>query len=266
MDSLADLGLFDGLTINSLMILALIYTGSYFIKGAFGFGQLTPIILLSTWVIEPHHGVLLALMTSAFAQVQFVPDALKNGDWSIAKTLIVANFIGSAIGIWIFGNLDSSWLMLILGISLGILVLADVMNALAKLATLIDIRSPKITFGLSGFSGLLTGVTGAGGFFFLALYLRFTCPTPRTFRGTTLMITALMVAWRTFLLILSGFITSQILFEATLLIPFIFIGSRMGMSFHTHLNSNLFFRGVQLLLVFVAASVILKALQEQGIL
>jgi len=255
---------FLGISTDQLLSLALIYTASYFIKGAFGFGQVTPIILLSAWVIEPHYGILLALVTSAAAQVQFVPEALRHGSWQIARPLLVANFAGATIGIWIFGSLEPQVLMLILGLSLSMLIAADVFKLLSTLSKHVDLRSRAVTLSLSGFAGVITGVTGAGGFFFIALYLKQVSANARAFRATTFMVTGLMVAWRTMILALSGFITTQLLIDAAVLLPCVVLGSRIGSRFFSSLKGERFFRGIQALLVFVALTVIWKAARGPG--
>jgi uncharacterized protein len=253
-----------GISTGELATLALIYTASYFIKGAFGFGQLTPIILLSAWIVEPHYGVLLALVTSAAAQIQFVPEAIRNGNWGIARPLLVGNFAGAAVGIWIFGNLDPAVLMLVLGAALGTLIAADVLQLFERLGKRVDLRSREVTLSLSGIAGMITGVTGAGGFFFMALYLKQVTTHVREFRATTLMVTALMVAWRTIVLAASGFITPQLLVDGITLLPCVVLGSWVGTRCFSVMTAGRFYRGIQALLIFVSLTVIWRALSGIG--
>jgi len=55
-----------------------------FIRGAFGFGLNMPIVILTTFLLGPHHAVLLALLTTVVAQINLLPSAMKDADWPAA--------------------------------------------------------------------------------------------------------------------------------------------------------------------------------------
>ena len=60
----------DGL---SIAVVLAIYFLAYFIRGVLGFGSAMPAVLGSAWILPPHDAILLALLTSVFAQVQLLP-------------------------------------------------------------------------------------------------------------------------------------------------------------------------------------------------
>ena len=60
-------------TLNWWMILtvALVHAVGCFIRGAYGFGSNMPIVVATTFIIGPHHAILLALMTTIISSPSF---------------------------------------------------------------------------------------------------------------------------------------------------------------------------------------------------
>ena len=240
----------------------LVYFLAFFIKGAVGVGALSPVILLGTFLLGPHRAVLLGLTTNALSQVQFIHQGIRDGDWKIARRVVAANYVGAVIGIWIFGKLDANWLTLVLGMALGLVVIADQWKLLAFLSERFDLSRTALLASLAGVAGLVSGVSGAGGIFFITAYLRHVCPDTRTFRGTTLILSALLIGWRTAILVVSGYITRQTLLEASLLFPIIFLGGLSGTWFYHRLPTARFYQIFQVVLLLAASSLIWKGLSD----
>jgi uncharacterized membrane protein YfcA len=255
---------YEGVPAASVAALIGFYIGSFFVKGAIGFGNLSMIILLGALVLPAHHAVLLAVMTSALSQVQFVVPAVRDGDWRITRPVIVSYFIAAAFGVFIFGRLESNWLQVVLGLALGVVLIIDMTNVLARLATRFDLRAPRVLYPFSAFSGLISGVTGAGGLFFIALYVKQFAPDTKTFRATNLQLGILLTGWRAVLLIASGFITLKVFAEAVVLMPFVFGGAYLGTRFYRSLPTQRFYQVVQAVLLFAAVTLIWKGLRTMG--
>jgi uncharacterized membrane protein YfcA len=236
------------------------YLGSFFVKGAIGFGNLSMIILLGALVLPPHHAVLLAVMTSGLSQVQFVVPAVRDGDWRITRPVIVSYYIAAAFGVWVFGHLENAWLQVVLGLALSVVLIIDMTNVLARLATRFDLRAPRVLYPFSAAAGLISGVTGAGGLFFIALYVKQFAPDPQTFRGTILQLGVLLTGWRTVLLIASGFLTLKVFVEALVLMPVVFIGGYLGTRFYRLLPTRQFYQVIQVVLLFAAVTLVWKGL------
>jgi uncharacterized membrane protein YfcA len=258
------IALYDGVPAASVAALIGFYLGSFFVKGAIGFGNLSMIILLGALVLPAHHAVLLVVTASGLAQVQFVVPALRDGDWRITRPVIGSYFVAAAIGIWIFGRLKSNWLQVVLGLALGVVLIIDMTKALARLATRFDLRRPGVLYPFSAASGLISGVTGAGGLFFIALYVKQFAPDPKTFRGTILQLGILLTGWRAILLIASGFITIKVFAEAVVLMPFVFGGGFLGSRFYRSLPTRRFYQVVQAVLLFAAVTLVWKGLRTMG--
>jgi uncharacterized membrane protein YfcA len=255
---LSELNVFEGIGPGALAMLATAFAFAYFLKGAFGVGALTPAILFGSLVLPAHHAVMLAILANASSQLQFIPEGFRAGDRALVRRVILPLMSGGAIGITIFANLDGRLLTFILGVALGIVVAADLFNLIERLTALVDIRSQRAVWSLAGFSGLVTGVTGAGGLFFLAVYLKLACPSPRVFRGTTFLLSAVGILWRTIVLAIAGFVTLQILAETLLLLPIVVLGGWLGDRLHHKLPARTFFKGVQVLLLIGALGLIAK--------
>jgi uncharacterized membrane protein YfcA len=73
-----------------------------FVRGAFGFGSNMPIVLLTTWVLGPHHAILLSVLTTAVAQVQLFRQGARTADSSVTKPLMIWLAIGITVGLLIF--------------------------------------------------------------------------------------------------------------------------------------------------------------------
>ena len=259
---IAGVPVFQDLSWVTFALLAAVYFGAFFIKGVFGLGSLTPTVLFGAWVVEPHQAVLLALICNAMTQVQYLPEAVRHGDWTITRQIIVANFAAAALGVWIFGRMDASWLTLVLGLSLGAIVAADMGDVLNRLAKRFDVRSPLMAYSLSALAGFISGLTGAGGLFFLALYVKMVCPEPRKFRATIFLLAALVIVWRVVILGATGFITVPLLAESAALLPAVVLGGLVGMRAFHIIRRDLFFRAFQVVLLCAAANLIWKALRD----
>jgi len=63
---------FENLTWWAVALVALAHAGGCFIRGAFGFGSNMPIVVATTFILGPHHAILLALMTTIVAQLHLL--------------------------------------------------------------------------------------------------------------------------------------------------------------------------------------------------
>jgi uncharacterized membrane protein YfcA len=193
--------------------------------------------------------------------VQFVPQAIRDGDRKIVKKIIVANFPCAAVGIWIFGRLEGTSLSLILGLTLGALVLLDRSERLPSWFGRARFGSGLGLYGLAGLTGLISGVAGGGGLFFLVFYLRYVCRDPKALRGTTLLLAMILVAWRICLLASTGFISSGILMESLFLLPITFLGGLVGTGLFGSLSTERFYQFFKIVLVMAAVGLIYKGLR-----
>ncbi len=253
---------FADLALWQVLFLCVVYVGAFFIRGCLGFGSVTPTVLGGALVLPPHHAVLLILCTNVISQIQFIGQGIRDGDWQVAKPLILTSLVTLLIGTWLFVKTPGPWLTVILGVALGAVLLLDAGQGLARLKKAIDFRSPKVAVGLAAAAGLLGGLAGAGSAFLMSVYVKLACPEPKTFRGTNLLLTATYVAWRITLVTIAGLISLQLLVEAAVLVPFSVVGGWMGARYATQIPAQKFFRFVQIVLLLASVALIGKGVAQ----
>ncbi len=230
----------------------------FFIRGAFGFGSNMPIVLLTTWLLGPHHAILLVVFTAATAQVHLLPQGFGKADWKVTRPLILGMFVGVALGTWLFTILAADWLTLIMGVIIAIVVAMDRLRLLERLPRYIDLRARTVTSALAAISGTVGTVSGGGGLYFLVVYLKLACKTAASLRGTNLVLSGLFILVRVALLLPTGLITVPILIEAALLAPVVFLGTWAGTrAFHLS-EPRRFFDALQVLLLLAAVGLMIR--------
>ena len=156
-------GEIDGLAVAALVA---VYFMAFFIRGIIGFGSAMPAVLGSAWILPPHDAVLIALLTSVFAQVQLLPQGFRDANWKITKPLIAGTILSVAIGVWIFASLKAAWLTIVLGLILSIAVLIDMARLTQRMAAVLQLDRFSVAFSLASIAGLMAGIAGAGSNYF----------------------------------------------------------------------------------------------------
>lgn len=249
---------FHNLTAAQVTLLVLVYGATATIRGAFGFGAVAPAIIFSSMILEPHHAVMLALATGVWAQAQIVPFGLRNGDWKLARPLLLSGFAAIAAGVFVFKKLDPGWLTICLGVAMLLIALADRYRLLDRLAARIDLKRFSIALGLSTVSGLVAGIAGGGGMYLYSVYLKVACPTPVLMRGTSILIGSIFLFWRFLVAIVFGLVSWRLMVESVLLLPISMIGAWFGIRFFHRADARRFYGAFQLVLMLGAAILLWK--------
>lgn len=219
-----------------------------------------PIILLTAWLLEPHHAILLVVFTAAAAQVHLLPQGFGTADWPVTKPLVVGMFLGVALGTWLFTVLAADWLMLVMGVVITIIVAMDRLRLLERMTHYIDLRARRVTTALAMFSGTVGTVSGGGGLYFLVVYLKLACKTAESLRGTSLILSGIFILVRVLFLLPTGLLTGPLLAEAALLMPVVFLGTWAGTrAFHLS-GSRRFYNALQLLLLLAACALMIRGI------
>ena len=231
-----------------------------FVRGAFGFGSNMPVVLITTFVLGPHHAILLALLTTIVAQVNLAPGARKDADWQVARPLMAGLLAGTALGTWLFTVLSAQWLVLVLGVLLCTIVLMDWFNIVQRLTARIDLRSAKLASGFSFVGGTMGGISGGGAFYFLVVYLKHACSTPAALRGTNVVLSILVMSMRMIVVVLAGRMTLSLVAEALLLTPLVLAATWYGTHLFRTSRPALFYAALQTLLFAGALALIVKGI------
>ncbi len=234
----------------------------FFIRGAFGFGSNMPIVLLTTWVLGPHRAIALVALTAAFAQIHLFPQGLRAADWSVVRPLLGGMIAGTALGAWLLGLLQANWLTLILGLLISVVVLTDRYRLLERFTRGVDLRSRRLTAALALTSGGLGTLSGGGGLYFLVAYLKLACPDVNVLRSTNLVLSGFFQVGRAVLIALVGLMSGQLLLDAIVLMPVVFLGTWVGTRFFHAATAKRFFAGLQLLLVGAAIALVVSGIRQ----
>ena len=175
--------------------------------------------------------------------------------------MVLAYIPAIAIGVWVFGRLESPWLTFILGTVILLIIGAESLAAFGHLDVMVRRHVTVIGPVLAGISGLLAGVIGAGGIILVSLYAKIVCANPRMLRATILLIANFVIFWRTAVLGIGGFITLSLLIESLILVPVSFFGGFIGAKIFGRLQPDLLFRLFQGLLLVAAAVLVFKGLR-----
>lgn len=234
----------------------------FFIRGTFGFGSNMPIVLLTTWVLSPHHAVLLATLASTVSQIHLFPQGLNTADWQVTRPVAIGQVVGIGIGTWLFTRLRPDWLTLTLGLLISLVVLMDRFKLLEQLERAVDLRSRSVTSLLSITSGVVGTVSGGGGMYFLIAYLKLACATPGKFRGTNLVLSGFFLASRVVFIGVAGLISLKLLVETALLVPVIFLGTWAGGRFFRASSPEGFYATLQIVLLWAAIALMGKGIEN----
>lgn len=244
----------------SIFFVFAIYFFAFFIRGILGFGSAMPAILGSAWFLPPHDTVLLALLTSVFAQAQLLPQGFRNANWTIAKPVLAGTLVSTIIGVWIFLSLSTPWLTIVLGVVLSIAVLTDMARLAERLASKLRLDGAVFAFSLATLAGLISGVAGAGSNYFLSFYIRWAAPTPLEFRATNIVISGFMNLWRALITLVASLITIKLTVEALLLMPAVYAGVWGGRLLTGRLSAGRYFGLFRWLLLLAAVALIWRGL------
>ncbi|MHA1108146.1 MAG: TSUP family transporter, partial [Alphaproteobacteria bacterium] len=130
---------FTEIALWAILALFVVYFMGFFIRGAFGFGSNVPIVLITTWVLGPHHAILLVLLCTFAAQIHLLPQGLRTADWEVTRPLIVGIIVGITVGTWFFTKLEADWLTLVMGVLITWIMVMDRFKLLQLLSNRIDL-------------------------------------------------------------------------------------------------------------------------------
>ena len=165
---------------------------------------------------------------------------------------------GIGFGVWVFAGIEADWLVMLLGALIIGILLMDRLRLIKRLQTLIDLRSPILVGVLATTSGTVGKISGGGGLYFLVVYLKLVCATPEILRSTNVFLTGAFMLFRLTLLTFVGLFTPELLFEALILAPVVFLGSWAGTRLFHASSTERFYDILQLVLLAAAIALFVK--------
>ena len=237
---------------------------SYFcgscIRGSFGFGGSLPIVLLTTWILGPHHAIVLVVIARLISQIHLFPQSLRTGDRRAVYSTIMGMLAGTVIGTWLLKIVEAEGLIIIMGILIMVIVVVERYDLVQRLSRTLDLRSRRLTTSFAFIAGAMGTLSGGGGMYFMVTYIRHVCPTPAVFRSTVIMLTALFAGTRVGIFAFADMIPVGFIVESILLIPAIFAGTLAGTRIFRMTRPERFFGALQVLLFLAAAALVWKGI------
>lgn len=258
------MAVFADLSVGQLAALVGLYFVAFVIKGMFGLGAQPPLVIFGALIVDPHHAVLLSVVSNALGHIPFIPESIRRGDWSSVRGLVAGYLPAIALGVWLFGRLDQAGLTLVLGVGLTAVVVAESLSVFRRWEEPIRAHPGAVGVGVAGVSGLLAGLTGAGGVVLTSLYIKLLCPEVRTFRATILLVATVVMAWRMVVLGAGGFVDMSLLSECLVLLPFTLAGGFVGSKLFGRLPRERFFSAFRVVLVVAALNLVVKGVREMA--
>ena len=253
---------FAGVSWPAIGGIVVIYFLAFAARGAIGFGAIAPAIVLTSWVIPPHHAVLLAMIAATVPQLHLLPEGLRGGDWKVCRPVFLALALSIAAGVWLFAALSSDSLSLALGAIMTLIILLDMGQWLNRFAEKVDLRAYPVAFGLATAIGLVTGVAGAGGMMMLSVYLKHACRDHVSLRATAILLGTMLTLWRVLATAVIGLIDWQLIVESVLLMPVVYAGIWIGTRWFRTMTPKAFYRVFQGVLLVSAAGLMLEGLLQ----
>ncbi|MBE0531945.1 MAG: sulfite exporter TauE/SafE family protein [Rhodospirillales bacterium] len=260
--SILGIPVFADLSVESFAALIALYFLSFVVKGMFGLGAQPPLVIFGALIVDPHHAVLLSVVSNAISQLQFIPESIRNGDRPVVRGLVLGYLPSIALGVWLFGRLDTSGLSLVLGVVLTAVIAAEGFSVFRRWEGSIRAHPRRVGTVMASVSGLLAGLTGAAGVILTSLYVKILCPEARTFRATILAVATVIMVWRMAMLGVGGFIGLPLLLECLVLAPCSVLGGFVGSKLFGRLPRERFFWAFRIVLVVAALNLVFKGLKD----
>ncbi len=239
---------------------ALAHFAGFFIRGAFGFGSNMPIVLATTWLLSPHHAIILVMLTATAAQVHLMPQGVRAADWRVVWTVTPGLAFGIVVGTWLFAELEADGLILVMAALIIFILLLDRFHLIERISALLPIRSPLTATTLAAIGSTAGTVCGGGTVYFLVVYFKLVCRTAQALRGTNIAISGLFVITRVAAIAVTGLIAPRYLIEAALLLPVVILGTWSGSRAFHRSSPERFYLALQILLFLAALALIGKGL------
>ncbi len=94
--------------------------------------------------------------------------------------------------------------------------------------------------------------------YFLTVYLKPACPTPRKLRATNILMGLVFMFWHFAVAAFAGLISLSLLVESLLLLPVVYLGVTVGTGFFGALSDARFYRIFQVILLLMAMGLVWK--------
>lgn len=231
--------------------LVVLLTGWVQATAGFGFALLTvPVLLFRLPLTE---AVVISTLIGTVGNFGHSLHSRSDIDRRLLRTFLACTILGGPLGVYLLFNVDPRWIKVALGITIfgGVVALQRGFNGVAK-GSWFD-----WVFGL--LSGVLNTATSTNGPP-LVFVLHARQVSPATFRATLNAVFLFSGIYAGSLYVVEGRVTQKLAAVSAASLPFLLVGSLVGIRMRSRIDEKVFRRGVLLLLTLSGASTIYSAL------
>lgn len=227
---------------------------AYMVFGLTGFGSTVIMVPALAYFLPLHLVVPLVLLLDLAAALFLRRSGAPQRDHAELRRILPYMFSGMLLGVLLLAHAPDRWLLLVLGLFIA---LVGVHGIVARTRAAPIASGWVAPAGLIG--GIASGLYGTGGVIF-AMYAVRRIDDPRLLRGTMATLIAISAAVRLVLFLIAGLMLEAELWLAWLaLLPFVWVGVRLGMRWHAGLDVAKLHMAVSLLLVAGGVGLALRA-------
>ena len=251
---------FETLSWLEILVVVVAYVFGFYVRGSFGFGSNLPIVLITAWFLGALDAVLLVSVVATYAQVQLLPQGVRDANWKRTIPMVVTMTIGGAVGVWLLRTMSADWLLLVLGLIVGVMMVTERMNLLVHLGRFIDVRASRVTATLGCVSSVAGTLAGGGTMYLLVPFLRIAANSPAEFRSTNMMVAGLSTMIRIVMLSFAGLVSLELLVDALVLWPVTVVAALAGGHFFRTSSPERFFSALQRMMMVAAVLLMIKGI------
>jgi uncharacterized protein len=238
--------------------LALVVTMAFAVRGATGFGSGLVAVPLAALALPVQVVIPVINSLQLFSNAEYSARNWRRVVWREILRIVPFAAVGVLVGLYLFLTLDAR----VIAKGLGLFVIAYAIHAMAT-ASRKEAPAPKappwpVTASLNAGGGLLGALFGGAASPFFVVYLRTLRLHRDAFRATMTMIILVQVVLRSAGYAGMGFLNAKILLISTLVLPFMFIGARLGDVIANHIAPQTFNRLVGALLLVSGTALVLR--------
>lgn len=231
--------------------LVVLLTGWVQATAGFGFALLTvPVLLVRLPLTE---AVVISTLIGTVGNLGHSLHSRSDVDRRLARTFLVCTVLGGPLGVYLLFNVDSRLIKFVLGLTIlgGVMALQRGFSGESK-GSWFD-----WLFGL--LSGVLNTATSTNGPP-LVFVLHARKVSPSSFRATLNAVFLFSGIYAGVLYLVEGRVTRELAIVSASSLPFLLVGSIVGIRMRSRLNESIFRRGVLVLLTLSGVSTMLSAL------
>jgi len=242
--------------VDSILLLSLIFILiAYFVKGFSGFGPALIIVPSFTLLFNPVTAISMSSLFDSIAGILLLTTVFKNIKWRFILPTTFFLMIGAYAGVSLLSFISVTLLktLIVLVVLFFIYILISEKDFNFEF---VKKHGNFFLFGLAGFTGLLAGVTGAGGPI-LEIYLKLK-NKKEEFRNQVIAIFTLSAIWRLFLYNYKGLLP-EFEINTFVMITFVAIGLSIGHIFQRNVNEQRFNKYVAFILIIPVMTLLYDA-------